>query len=83
MNQHYRLDGQHSLEELIGDALLRNPFLHGRRVKFRVQDSMVTLTGSVSSYFQKQMAQESLRGMQGLSRVHNELQVLPARDFAR
>jgi len=41
-----------------------------------VTDDEVRLTGRVRSYYLKQVAQESLRGLQGLRRIHNELCVV-------
>jgi osmotically-inducible protein OsmY len=35
----------------------------------------VTLKGVVSSYFQKQMAQEALRNVDGIHEIANELEV--------
>jgi osmotically-inducible protein OsmY len=36
----------------------------------------VVLTGRVQSYFQKQMAQESLRRIEGVGRIVNNLEVI-------
>lgn len=38
-------------------------------------DGSVVLTGIVPSYFQKQMAQEIIRKLQGVKRISNELEV--------
>jgi osmotically-inducible protein OsmY len=70
MSSRHLLDPAHSLEEKIGHALARQ-----RRVRFRLSDGEVVLTGTVSTFFQKQMAQESLRRINGISRIVNELHV--------
>lgn len=39
------------------------------------RDGQLRLSGSVKSYFEKQLAQESVRNLPGLSLIQNELQV--------
>lgn len=56
-------------------ALERNPYLSGRNLFFETADGRVVLKGVVRSYFQKQMAQEAIRRLDGVNEVHNELQV--------
>ncbi len=56
-------------------ALDRNPHLHGRRLRFEAEKGRVTLRGVVRSYFQKQMAQEALRHVEGVDEIRNELEV--------
>ncbi len=70
------IDCGHSLDELVVHALARQPHLVGRRVRCQVQEQDVTLTGRVETYFQKQMAQESLRKINGIRRIVNDLEVV-------
>lgn len=56
-------------------ALERNPYFSGRNLFFETADGRVVLKGVVRSYFQKQMAQEAIRRLEGVDEVHNELQV--------
>jgi osmotically-inducible protein OsmY len=69
-------DQPHSLDDRICHALSRHPHLFGRRVSYRVTAGEVVLTGRVQTYFQKQMAQETLRNIAGLGRIVNELEVV-------
>ncbi len=70
------LDSAHSLDDLIGHALARQPHLTGRRIRYELRGEDVVLTGSVRTYFEKQMAQESLRRIQGLGRIVNDVEVV-------
>jgi osmotically-inducible protein OsmY len=59
-------------------ALEQNPYLLGRRLRFEMHEGRVTLRGVVRSYFQKQMAQEALRRVDGVQEIFNELEVTAA-----
>lgn len=56
-------------------ALERSPHLNGRKLRFETEDGRVTLHGIVPTYYQKQMAQEALLRVEGVSKVENQLQV--------
>jgi osmotically-inducible protein OsmY len=64
------------LDDKVHSALQRNPYLSGRSLRFEAESGRVTLRGVVRSYFQKQMAQEALRHVEGIDEIHNELEVL-------
>lgn len=70
----HRIDTGHRLDELILHTLQRSPYA-GRQVQADLIDGAVILRGSVRSYFQKQMVQETLLGLVGGTRVVNELVV--------
>ena len=72
----YEIHDAHDLSNRVHIVLSRNPYLHRRPVRFEVIDQDVVLKGSVRTYYQKQMAQESLRQIHGIQRITNELQVL-------
>jgi osmotically-inducible protein OsmY len=76
MTRQYYLHGAEQLHERIHLTLVRDPHVGGRPVHFELIERDVLLTGSVRSYFQKQMAQESLRGIEGLGRIVNRLEVV-------
>ena len=78
MKSFYILHSAEQLQDRIHLTLTRDPFVGGRSVGFEMVDDEVHLTGSVKSYFQKQMAQESLRGIEGLGRIVNRLEVVRA-----
>ena len=63
------------LEDRVLTALERNPHITGRRLRFEANQGRVTLRGIVGTYFQKQMAQESLRHVEGVDQITNELEV--------
>jgi len=63
------------LETLVCSALERNPYLTHRNLRFETSDGRVTLRGVVNTYFQKQMAQEAIRHVDGVAEIANELEV--------
>jgi osmotically-inducible protein OsmY len=63
------------LESRVITALERNPYVSRRDLRFETHQGRVTLRGIVHSYFQKQMAQESLRHIEGIDEIENELEV--------
>jgi len=64
-----------TLDNRVLTALQRNPYLFGRTLRFETSEGRVTLRGQVRSFFQKQMAQESLRHVDGVEEISNELEV--------
>lgn len=63
------------LDDRVFTALEQNPYLTRRNLRFETEAGRVTLRGVVNSYFQKQMAQESLRYVDGVHEIANELEV--------
>ena len=63
------------LEDQVQSAIASSPYLSQRKVRFETQDGRVVLRGVVSSYFQKQMAQEALRSLAGVRQIDNLLEV--------
>jgi osmotically-inducible protein OsmY len=63
------------LDDRIVTALDRNPYLSRRTLRFETQEGRVILRGEVGTFFQKQMAQESLRQVEGIDEITNELEV--------
>jgi len=66
-----------SLHTKVKKAINDNPYLNRRALVFEMHEGRVTLRGVVGSYFQKQMAQESLRTLEEVSEICNELEVAP------
>lgn len=62
-------------EEKVSSALRQNPHLQTRNLRFEASEGRVTLRGQVNSWYQKQMAQESLLRLDGIDRVENHLEV--------
>jgi osmotically-inducible protein OsmY len=63
------------LDDKVLSALERNPYIARRSLRFETEQGRVTLRGVVRSYFQKQMAQEALRHVDGIQEITNELEV--------
>lgn len=64
-----------TLEKRIERAISANPYLSGRSVRLETDAQRVVLRGVVGSYYQKQMAQEALRQIDGIGQIENELEV--------
>ena len=56
-------------------ALERSPHLANKRLKLEARQGRLILRGTVASYYQKQMAQETLRKLDGVEEIENHLQV--------
>jgi osmotically-inducible protein OsmY len=64
------------LFERIHEALTANPHVPSRRqVRVETADGRVVLKGSVRSFFEKQMAQEAIRRVDGVQMIDNLLEV--------
>lgn len=66
------------LHAAIHHALAGNPYFAGRKVRVELRENEVVLSGVLGSYFHKQMAQESVRLVDGVHRVHNQIEVVSA-----
>jgi osmotically-inducible protein OsmY len=64
-----------TLDSLISSAIEGNPHLKRRNLRIETQEGRVVLRGTVSSYYQKQMAQEALRRLKGVDQIENHLEV--------
>ncbi len=64
-----------TLAERVEGAIVANPYFNGRRLRFEAEEGRVILSGSVSTYFQKQMAQEIVRRIEGVREIDNCLEV--------
>ena len=74
----FRLDLQKplSLRDLVESALARSSYLAGKNLRFEVHNESVTLRGVVRSYYHKQLAQESLKSIEGVRLISNEIEVV-------
>jgi len=64
-----------TLHTAISSAIEQHPHLKRRKLCFETQDGRVVLKGVVSSYYQKQLAQEAIRRVDGVSHIENHLEV--------
>ena len=63
------------LTNQIDAALKTSPHLSQRNLQFAAEQGRVRLEGKVSSYFQKQMAQEIILRLDGVEQIDNLLEV--------
>lgn len=59
------------------EALTHSPICQLRRLAVRADDDRVVITGVVSSYYLKQMAQETVRALIGGRTLLNNVEVCP------
>lgn len=59
----------------VESALQESPHLTNKQLRIEAFNGVVRLEGMVNSYFQKQIAQELLRRVDGVKRVDNRLKV--------
>jgi osmotically-inducible protein OsmY len=64
-----------NLDDRVQSALSKLPASPKRTLRFEASDGRVTLHGTVHSYYQKQMAQEILRRLEGVQAIDNRLEV--------
>jgi osmotically-inducible protein OsmY len=64
-----------TLYHRVKSALCSHPNVPDRVLRFEAANGRVVLQGRVYSYFQKQMAQEALRSVQGIEQIDNQLEV--------
>ena len=63
------------LLDRLGEALSASPHLFGRKLGYEAEAGTVVLKGTVTSFFQKQMAQEAVRRVHGVELIDNQLEV--------
>jgi len=63
------------LEDRVQDAIDHNPYLAKKNLRCEASDGHVVLRGKVRSFFQKQMAQESVKRIDGIVSIQNCLEV--------
>ncbi|MDG2381193.1 MAG: BON domain-containing protein [Pirellulaceae bacterium] len=63
------------LEDKVEKALQLNPYLTRNGLRCETNQGRVILRGEVNSYFQKQMATETLRKLRGIEEIDNQLEV--------
>jgi osmotically-inducible protein OsmY len=72
------------LDARISSAMSAHPHLKQRKVRIETHQGHVVLRGVVNSYYQKQMAQEAVRRVEGVQSIENHLEVdwavTPARE---
>ena len=64
-----------NLQLRVEDTLSSNPYLAQQKLRLEADRGRVVLRGVVNSFFQKQMAQEAVRYIEGVEEVENNLEV--------
>jgi len=64
-----------TLKQRIDSAISRTPHLQDKTVRIETHAGHVVLRGIVGSYYQKQVAQEAVRTVEGVAQVENQLEV--------
>jgi osmotically-inducible protein OsmY len=64
-----------AFDDKLALAIESAPHLAASRLRVESQEGRVYLRGKVASYFQKQMAQEAIRRIDGVEWIENELEV--------
>ena len=65
------------LRRRIGVALVKSPYFSRRSpLRLSTENGCVKLTGTVRSFFHKQMAQEVVKTVDGVAQIENQLEVL-------
>ncbi len=78
MTQQLRHHDAHRLCESVYANLNANSHFQARGLEVETLGENIILRGTVRSWYQKQIAQESLRSLGFEQRLHNELQVVDA-----
>ena len=63
------------IEELVQSRLRSSPYPSIQRLKSRVRKGRVVLRGRVPTFFEKQIAQESIADLDGIEQVENRVEV--------
>lgn len=63
------------LLERVSSVLEQNPHVPHRKLRFETCEDRLILRGTVRSWYQKQMAQETLRSVEGIGEIENQLEV--------
>jgi len=75
-DQEYYLDGAHETQELIEAAWRQIPLTNKSNLSYELLEGDLILRGAVPTYYQKQLVQESLRHIDGVRMIRNEIQVV-------
>lgn len=77
MSQNITIDHAHQLFELVKHAISDSILVANQNVQIKIEQEQVVLTGNVNSYYEKQLAQESVSRVKGVRQVQNCLIVEP------
>ena len=64
------------IEALVQSRLRGSPYPSVQRLNCDIEDGRVVLSGRVRSFFEKQVAQESIAGVEGVDQIVNGVEVV-------
>ena len=64
-----------SIDLKIENAIIHQSHVSAGKVHFQTNAGRVRLTGRVNTWFEKQMVQESIKQIEGVDAIDNELEV--------
>lgn len=73
--------GQRDVRRRIATAIHHHADLDARQIAVAVQDDTATLTGTVSSWMQREAAERAAASAPGITRVDNQILVVPAEPY--
>lgn len=82
MSKHITIDYAHQLSELVKHAISNSIMIANQNIQYKIEREQVILTGIVNSYYEKQVAQESVSRVDGVGQVQNQLTVEPVQKEA-
>ena len=65
----------HAVVQAAKDRLNRNPGTSAEQVSCEYRQGVLSLHGRLPTYYQKQLAQEAVKGLDGVRQVVNEIEV--------
>lgn len=68
--------GCHAVVQAANDRLSNNANMPVQRVFCEYEQGFLLLRGRLPSYYQKQLAQEAVKGLDGVRQVVNEIEVV-------
>jgi len=77
MSKHITIDHAHQLSQLVKHAISNSIMIASQNIQYEIEQEQVILTGIVNSYYEKQVAQESVSRVNGVGQVQNRLIVEP------
>ena len=68
-------NGTTAFADRLHSELASNPYVGRRNLRFEANEGRVVLRGTVQTFYEKQMAQEVVRRLDGVDEVDNRVEV--------
>ena len=65
-----------TLLQRVQTAIIHHPHLDGRKISYSTSGKNVVIQGKAKSFYEKQMAQELLRTIEGVGKIENKIVVV-------